>query len=106
MGIGGGVFASPPFPVSHSGPVLVCGDAACLLYDVERARKLVGDVSVIAVNGAAKVIKADHLYSKHHERFITFRWIDAQQFHYGKGFTVHADLKALNKSKKVDCVDH
>jgi hypothetical protein len=56
---------------------------------------------VIAVNGASKLVDADHVYSKHPERFITYRWLEAQRFRFGD-VTVHADVKAASRP---DCVD-
>lgn len=94
--------STPSYSFAHSGPVLVCGNAACLFDDVSRARSVVGDVPVIAINGAAKVIKADALYSKHPERFITFRWLDGQQFHFNTTPTIHADTRAKEKPACVD----
>ena len=58
--------------------------------DIARARELYGDLPVIAVNGAAREVKADFLYSKHPERFVEAGgyWIARQQvFH--TTFEVH-----------------
>lgn len=45
--------SSPPYPLVHSGPVLVCGNAACLYLDVAKASALFPHAPAIAVNGAA-----------------------------------------------------
>lgn len=88
---GSGEGATPPYSLSHSGPVLVCGNAWCLFEDIERAQAFFGPVPAIAVNGAAQHVKAVALYSKHPRRFVErgFDWIDRQQRRFGDGFTVH-----------------
>ena len=82
----GGGLASPPYLFSHSGPVLVCGNAYNLHDDFECAQQLYPDAPVIAVNGAAGEVKACALYSKHPEKMI--QWIKRQR-QFGLGFTVH-----------------
>ena len=79
------------YPSQHSGPVFVCGNAACLPDDLERARKLFPPAQVIAVNGAAREVKADFLFSCHPERFIErgSEWIRHQRRLFGNTFTVH-----------------
>jgi hypothetical protein len=67
----------------------VAGSALCLHNDLARARAIVGDVPVIAVNAAAKEVKAVALFSQHPERFKSFRWIERQAARFGAGFTVH-----------------
>lgn len=100
--LGGAATATPPYLYTHSGPVLVCGNAACLFDDVARARAIFENAPVIAVNGAAKVIQAVALYSKHPERFTAFRWLEAQRFHFGAKPTTHADTRAAGKPPCVD----
>lgn len=68
--------------------MLVCGSAWCLADDLARARALHPDAPAIAVNGAAALVKAIALYSKHPERFKSWGWI-AAQFMRHDGFTVH-----------------
>ncbi|WP_428687237.1 hypothetical protein [Roseibium sp.] len=87
----GGLNASPSYPHSHSGPVLVCGNAWCLHDDLERARKIYPDAPCIAINGASKEVKAFALYSWHPDRFMEtpFRWIERQRVLFGEGFEVH-----------------
>lgn len=82
----GGGQASPPYPLAHGGPCIVAGNAFCLHEDLERAPR----VPVIAVNGAAREVRAFALYSQHPERFVSLRWIDRQRRGFGDGFTVHA----------------
>jgi hypothetical protein len=55
----------------------------------------------IAVNGAAKLIQAVALYSKHPERFIEHRWLDAQRYHFGNT-TVHADVRSATRPACVE----
>lgn len=93
---------SPPYSFQHTGPVLVCGSAACLYDDLERARKRYPDASVIAVNGAAKLVPAIVLYSKHPERFIERRWLSAQRFFFGDHAVVHADVRAATRPPCIE----
>ena len=79
----------------------MAGSAACLYDDLSRARLKVGDVPVIAVNGAAKLVPAIAIYSKHPERFISRRWLEAQIFHFGPTI-VHADVKAATRPVCVE----
>jgi hypothetical protein len=95
------VDSAPPYLPKHSGAVLVCGSAECLFDDIERAKSIFGDIPVIAVNGAAKLVPAIALYSKHPERFIGRRWVEAQQRFFGKT-TVHADTKATTRPACVN----
>ncbi len=87
----GGHNASPSYPRSHSGPVLVCGNAWTLHDDLERARKLFPDAPCIAINGAAREVRALALYSWHPDRFkeAGYEWIRRQQRRFGDGFEVH-----------------
>ena len=57
-----------------------------------RARAIVGEVPVIAVNGAARDVKAFAIYSQHAERFTQrgFDWIRHQKRLFGPDFTVHS----------------
>lgn len=81
----------PLYKHKHSGPVFVCGNAACLHDDLERARKLFPTAPVIAVNGASREVKADFLFSYHPHRFIELgsEWIRHQRRLFGNSFTVH-----------------
>lgn len=86
---------STPYPHKHSGPVLVCGNAWCLHEDLAAARKILGDVPVLAVNGASREVKAIALYSCHPHRFVEkgSEWIRHQRRLFGDGFTVHSSNK-------------
>jgi len=95
--------ASPPFFSSHSGPVLVCGNAWCLQDDIKTAREIYGDIPAIAVNGAAKNVRALALFSFHPHRFVAtgFGWIGRQQ-QIHSDFTVHS----AHYDESMPWVDH
>lgn len=84
--------ASPLYEHKHAGPVIVAGNAWCLHDDLAAARAKVGDVPVIAVNGAALDVKAIALFSYHPQRFIErgCEWIRHQRRLFGQDFSVHA----------------
>ncbi len=92
----GGGEILPPF--SFNGVCIVSGNAWCLHQDLTEARKIVGDVPVIAVNGASKEVKAIAIYSVHPQRFIErgYEWIRHQSRLFGDGFTVHSSNKEKN----------
>lgn len=94
----GGELASPPFSLACSGPCIVAGAAWCLHDDLAAARAALGDVPVIAVNGAAREVKAFALYSMHPERFVQtgYRWLAAQERLFGPGAAVHGSNRARN----------
>ena len=98
----GGTLVSPSTSFHYSGPVLVCGSAACLYDDIEQARDRYPDTPIIAVNGAAKLVSAIAIYTKHPERFISRRWLEAQRFFFGDGASVHADVRATSRPVCVE----
>ena len=63
----------------------------CLHDDLARARELYPDAPLIAVNGAAREVKAIALYSRHPQHFTkpSYNWIKRQR-RFGDDFTVHA----------------
>ena len=83
--------ADPPYPFQHEGPVLAVGNAWCLHEDLVRAQQLFPSASIMAVNGAAREVLANFLFSYHPERFIEtgFDWIRHQRRLFGNEFTVH-----------------
>lgn len=83
--------STPPYPLKHSGSVLVAGNAWCLEEDLAAARKLLGDAPVIAVNGSSREVKAFALFSAHPERMVErgHEWIRHQRRLFGEDFTVH-----------------
>lgn len=84
--------SSPPYPFSHSGPCIVAGAAWNLHNDLARAWEDFGlDTPVIAVNGAAREVRALALFSAHPHRFECggYEWARHQRRLFGRGFTVH-----------------
>ena len=75
----------------NKGTCIVAGNAWTLHDDLNRARSVVGDVPVIAVNGAAREVKAVVLFSAHPDRFMErgYEWIRHQKRLFGPDFTVH-----------------
>ncbi len=84
----------------QSGTCIVAGFAECLHNDLLKAKALVGEVPVIAVNGASSAVKALILFSQHPECFQSKRWIDKQRV-FGNDFTVHARGEG-----SLPCVDY
>ena len=89
--------SAPPYLYKHSGPVLVCGSAWCLADDFERARSLFPHAGVIAVNGAAEHVPADHLYSQHPLKMP--RWRTAQYRRFGLKPPTHGAGSSHLKTK-------
>jgi len=89
--------SSPPYPFSHSGTCIVSGYASCLHEDLRIAWDIFPNAGVIAVNAAAKEVKATALFSFHPEKFISSRWIEHQK-KFGDEFTVHA----MNRERHGD----
>ena len=92
------MISSPPYPLRHEGPALVVGNAFCMADDLAAARAIFGDVPVIAVNGAAREVKAFALFSAHVSRFMEYgyEWIGHQRNLFGPGFTVHGARERPN----------
>ncbi len=101
MELGGGAIL-PPF--SFSGSCIVAGNAWCLEEDLAAARKIIGDVPIIAVNGASREVKAFALFSAHPERMVErgYEWKRHQTRLFGIGFTVHGATYRPN----MPWVDH
>ncbi len=95
--------AVPPYPLVHSGPCLVAGSAFCLHDDLARAWEVFPGAPVIAVNGAAREVKALALYTCHPERFVQYGydWIKHQRRLFGDGFTVHSGLNLSAANRHV-----
>ncbi len=70
---------------------LVAGSAECLHDDLAQARKIHPEAPIIAINGAARQVKAFALFSYHPDRFVIpgFDWIRHQRRLFGPDFTVH-----------------
>lgn len=80
----------------------MAGSALCLEDDLARARAIYPDAPVIAVNAAAREVKAIALFSFHPDRLKSFRWIEFQRKLHDD-FTVHG-----RGAPQADCpwVDH
>lgn len=89
--------SAPVYPYTHSGPVIVAGNAYCLHDDFQRAREVHKGTPVIAVNGAAGQVNAFALFTQHPRKFP--QWIEVQRERFGDNFTTHAAGKAHLKSK-------
>ncbi len=76
----------------------MAGSALCLHDDLARAWKIYPGAPVIAVNGAAREVKAFALFSYHPQRFIErgFEWIRHQRRLFGPDFTVHGSKMLPN----------
>lgn len=79
--------SEPPYPSTHSGPVLVVGSAECAPDDVARARERFPDAPAIAVNGAARLLPAFALFTQHPRNMEA--WV-AQRAALGGTFTTHS----------------
>ena len=88
--------ANPPYPRTHSGACIVAGSAWCLHEDLKEAWRLYPDAPVIAVNGAAREVKAFALISQHPQNFTGAEWIRHQRRLFGGGFTTHAPCQHPN----------
>ena len=83
--------SAPLYPFSHSGPVLICGNAWCLFEDLEKARKIFPEAPIIAVNGASRDIQAFMLVSQHAVNFKNARWAHFQQ-KFKHTFSIHSTV--------------
>lgn len=84
--------ACPPYPLAHSGTVLVCGFGPGFYDDLARARALRPDAPVIAVNEACKAVRAFAIFTLHPEKLGRFRAL--QDLHFGAGhYTCHTGGK-------------
>ena len=78
----------PPYPLTYIGPVLVCGNAWCLLEDIRAARQIMRleYAPVIGVNGSSAHVRMQFLFSRHPQHLK--KWRDKQATR-GHEFTVH-----------------
>ena len=104
----GGGWSSPPFSLRVSGPCVVAGNAWCLHEDLASAREIYGDIPVIAVNGAAREVKAFALYSGHPDRFVMrgHEWIRHQHRLFGEDFSVHSASRDPKRKELYPWVDY
>ena len=84
--------ANPPYLLQHEGLCIVAGNAWTLPEDFKRARELFQDAPVMAVNGAAREVKAFALVSQHPQNFTAYgaEWSRHQRRLFGGGFTTHS----------------
>lgn len=88
--------AVPPYLFSHSGVVLVCGNAFSLLDDYARARGLYPDAPVIAVKGAAEHVKAFAVFGLHPRKMP--RMVDQQRRIHSE-FTTHMGGDLVDRTR-------
>jgi hypothetical protein len=89
--------ADPSYPLSHSGPVLVCGFGPGLFEDLEQARVLFPSAPIIVVNRAARAVKGFAIYTLHAEEMGLFSREQAKRF--GSDFTAHTGMTRYNPKK-------
>lgn len=78
--------AIPPYPIQHSGTVLVCGSAWTLLDDLNRARQHFPDAPCIAVKDASAYVRAFALLGLHLGKLERMR---NQQLRFHTNFFIH-----------------
>jgi hypothetical protein len=55
-----------PYDVQHKGCAIICGAAPCVFEDLENARKLRPDATIVGVNNAAAMIpEIEHIWTQH-----------------------------------------
>jgi hypothetical protein len=83
----------PAYPAHHAGPVIVAGSAWSLHDDLARAWKIYPGTPVIAVNGAAREVKALAIVTQHPQNLTApgCEWIRHQRRLFGDGFAVHSN---------------
>lgn len=92
-------YADPSYPLEHGGSVLVCGYGMGLLDDVERAKKLRGDLPIIAVNRATRLVKAFAIFTLHPDQMGDL-FVPEQVKAFGSGhFTTHTGKLSFDASK-------
>ncbi len=94
----------PPFPFDFSTePVtlLVVGSAPCLTADLNVAKGLRPSHKIMAINDAARWIKADFVFSYHADKIPEFA---AGQREFHSDFTTHSDARKLERSR--DCAQY
>lgn len=69
----GELLAGLPRPSCDGGTAIVCGSAETLFSDLDEAVELRPSHTIIAVNAAAEVVAADHLFTLHPEKMEVWR---------------------------------
>lgn len=97
--------AFPPYPLVHSGTVLVCGFGPGFYEDYSRARALRPAAQVIAINEACKAVRAFAIFTLHPEKLRRFR--ELQNLHFGAGhYTCHTGGKKCAQIGRNRLLDH
>jgi len=91
--------STPTYAHRHSGPVLVCGSAACLCDDLAAARASYPAAPVIAVNDAARITPAFALCSMH--PLGLEGWAGEQRQRFGGIFTVHSVTGSTHRTTNL-----
>lgn len=79
-------------PRVRGGTALVCGAAATLTEDYERATEMRPDATVIGVNDVSEVLKLDHLFTLDPEK--VGKWHEWQTRLFGWGYLAHSNRAA------------
>lgn len=101
---GAGASAPASYPHEHPGAVLVCGFGPGFYGDFERARRMRPDAAVIAVNEAAKAVKAFALFTLHPEK--ARRWRTLQKQSFGNIPPLHSGGQGYDRRDKYPVVDY
>lgn len=106
LGVKGVGVSSPPYPLKHSGPVLVCGNAWCLKEDLTAARAIprLAEAPTIGVNGSSRNIRLDFLFTQLHQDKLP-GWIKYQKAWFHSAFTVHSNGDGA-EAQKYPWVDY
>lgn len=93
--------SDPEYPRRHAGTVLVCGYGSTLYSDLATARELRPGAEVIAVNRAAKAVKAFALFTLHPVEMPLLFAVE-QTTRFGGGFTTHSGGRAATHADRAD----
>lgn len=95
----------PPYPRRHSGPVLICGFGPGFYEDLVRAREIRPGAPCVAINEAAKAVRAFALFTLHPQKLRRFR--ELQDLHFGPGhYTCHTGGKYAAMLERFRLMDH
>lgn len=62
------------YEVRHEGPAIICGSAPSVFVDLEKARQLRPDATILGVNGAAGMIQEiEHIWTQHNNYTDIYR---------------------------------
>jgi hypothetical protein len=78
-----------PYDVQHKGCAIICGAAPCVFEDLENARKLRPDATIVGVNNAAAMItEIEHIWTQHPS--------DAQEYKKAAGKIIYIHSRPRN----------